>query len=132
MMSIMDDELDIDTAQSKEDKDHATRSKASKTWRILRLSSRSKLAAFDKIDDGKNLNALFETPPPPEGTPQPSEKAETAEPLTQAPGDVTKETEGGNGGNADEQPPESGIEKGDTTMADQPPAESPAAANQTS
>lgn len=64
-MGIMDDELDIDMAQSKEDKDNALRSKASKIWRILRLSSRNKLAAFDKIDDGKNLKALFETPSPP-------------------------------------------------------------------
>lgn len=64
MMSIMDDEMDIDMAQSKEDKDHAIQSKASKTWRILRLSSRNKLAAFDRIEDGKNLKALFETPSP--------------------------------------------------------------------
>lgn len=64
MMSIMDDEMDIDMAQSKEDKDNAIQSKASKTWRVLRLSSRNKLAAFDRIEDGKNLKALFETPSP--------------------------------------------------------------------
>lgn len=64
MMSIMDDEMDIDMAQSKEDKDIAFQSKASKTWRVLRLSSRNKLAAFDRIDDGKNLKVLFETPSP--------------------------------------------------------------------
>ena len=69
-MGIMDDELDMDTAQTKEDKENATRAKASKTWRILRLSAKSKLAAFDKIEDGKNLKLLFETPQPSEGTPQ--------------------------------------------------------------
>lgn len=68
MMGIMDDELDIDTAQGKEDKDHAVRAKASKTWRVLRLSSRAKLGQFDKIDDGKNLKILFESPAAPEGT----------------------------------------------------------------
>ncbi|KAE8350691.1 THO complex subunit 1 transcription elongation factor-domain-containing protein [Aspergillus coremiiformis] len=70
MVGIMDDELDIDTAQTKEDKESATRAKASKTWRILRLSAKSKLAAFDKIEDGKNLKLLFETPQPVDGTPQ--------------------------------------------------------------
>ena len=70
MLSIMDDELDIDTAQTKEDKEYATRSKASKTWRILRLSAKSKLAAFEKIEDGKNLKILFETAQQPDGTPQ--------------------------------------------------------------
>ncbi|KAF7589118.1 hypothetical protein BBP40_004753 [Aspergillus hancockii] len=68
MTGIMDDELDIDTAQTKEDKENATRAKASKTWRILRLSAKTKLAAFDKIEDGKNLKLLFEIPQPSEGT----------------------------------------------------------------
>lgn len=85
MMGIMDDELDIDMAQSKEEKDNALRSKASKTWRILRLSSRNKLAAFDKIDDGKNLKALFEDPSPPEsekgaGTSQSQTQTQTPAP----------------------------------------------------
>lgn len=71
-MGIMDDEMDIDMAQSKEDKESGMRAKASKTWRILRLSAKSKLAAFDKIDDGKNLKMLFETQPA-EGTPQAGE-----------------------------------------------------------
>ncbi|PYI12070.1 THO complex subunit Tho1 [Aspergillus sclerotiicarbonarius CBS 121057] len=92
MLGIMDDELDIDTAQTKEDKEYATRSKASKTWRILRLSAKSKLAAFDKIEDGKNLKILFETaqqsdgtPQALEGTPQASEKP-PAEDETTGPG----------------------------------------------
>lgn len=66
MMSIMDDEMDIDMAQTPDDKEAALRSKFSKTWRILRLSAKTKLAAFDKIDDGNNLKALFEIAPEPE------------------------------------------------------------------
>lgn len=60
MMGIMDDELDIDMAQTKEDKDSAVKGKASKVWRTLRLSSRAKLAEFDKIEDGRNLSILFD------------------------------------------------------------------------
>ncbi|THC95763.1 hypothetical protein EYZ11_004760 [Aspergillus tanneri] len=78
MMGIMDDELEIDTAQSKDDKEHAIRAKASKTWRILRLAARSKLAVFDKIEDGKNLKVLFENCQPNEGTPQALESDVTA------------------------------------------------------
>ncbi|GLA06176.1 THO complex subunit 1 [Aspergillus niger] len=70
MMGIMDDELDIDTAQTKEDREYAMRSKSSKTWRILRLSAKSKLAEFEKIEDGKNLKILFEPPQQSDGTPQ--------------------------------------------------------------
>lgn len=69
-MGIMDDDLDIDMANTKADKEHAMRAKASKTWRILRLSARSKLGAFQNLGDGKNVKVLFETNPPPEGTPQ--------------------------------------------------------------
>lgn len=114
-MGIMDDEMDVDMANSKEDKDNALQSKASKTWRILRLSSRSKLAAFDKIDDGKNLKALFETPAPQEA-PQPSEKP-SATTAGQAPSEVAKETttavDGGDSGSAAEQGDASnGMERG--------------------
>lgn len=62
MMGIMDDELDIDTAHGKEDKDAAVKAKASKVWRTLRLSSRAKLGEFDKVEDGKNLRILFDSP----------------------------------------------------------------------
>lgn len=73
MMSIMDDEMDIDMAQTPDDKEAALRSKSSKTWRILRLSAKTKLAAFDKIDDGGNIKALFENPEPSAETPQHTE-----------------------------------------------------------
>ncbi|KAJ5604986.1 hypothetical protein N7510_010140 [Penicillium lagena] len=73
MMSIMDDEMDIDMAQTKEEKDSAEQAKASKAWRILRLSAKAKLAAFEKVDDGKNLKILFESPPAPDTTAQPGD-----------------------------------------------------------
>lgn len=72
MQSIGDVDFDIDTAQNKEDKDTAAQTKASKSWLMLRLSAKSKLAAFDKIEDGNNLKSLFETSQPPESTMQPA------------------------------------------------------------
>ncbi|KAJ5632288.1 hypothetical protein N7490_008627 [Penicillium lividum] len=76
MMAIMDDEMDIDMAQNQDDKNAAIQAKASKTWRILRLAAKTKLSAFDKIDDGNNLNALFETPAALADTPQAAEGAD--------------------------------------------------------
>ncbi|KAN0086538.1 THO complex, subunit THOC1 [Elaphomyces granulatus] len=61
LTGIVDDDFDIDTAKTKEDKDAATKAKASKVWRTLRLASRSKLNQFDKIDDGKNIKVLFDS-----------------------------------------------------------------------
>lgn len=60
MKGIMDDEMDIDMAMTDEDKAIAEGAKASKSWRILRLSVKGKLAAFDKIGEGNNLQPLFE------------------------------------------------------------------------
>ncbi|KAJ5675734.1 hypothetical protein N7462_008631 [Penicillium macrosclerotiorum] len=77
MMGIMDDEMDIDMAQTPDEKEIASMAKSSKTWRILRLSSKTKLAAFDKIQDGNNLKALFETSEAPTETPQPTEGGES-------------------------------------------------------
>ncbi|KAL4877294.1 THO complex subunit 1 transcription elongation factor-domain-containing protein [Aspergillus karnatakaensis] len=72
LMGVIDDiDFDIDMAQTKEDKATADQTKASKTWLMLRLTAKSKFAAFDKIDDGKNLKSLFETPQPAESTAQP-------------------------------------------------------------
>jgi THO complex subunit 1 len=78
MMGIMDDEMDIDMAQTTDDKGTAEKAKSSKTWRLLRLSVKTKLARFDKFKDGENLNALFESPEAPAGTPLPTEGTESA------------------------------------------------------
>ncbi|KAF7172699.1 hypothetical protein CNMCM5623_004886 [Aspergillus felis] len=114
MMGIMDDELDIDTAHTKEDKESAIRAKASKTWRILRLSAKGKLAAFDKIDDGKNLKALFEAPQPPESTTPPAHEpaSQASESAAKASNDAELET------TATGQE-EQAIEKGATTISEQ-------------
>ena len=61
-MGILDDDFDIDMAKDKDEKEAAERAKASKLWRTLRLASRSKLLEFEKIDDGKKISLLFETP----------------------------------------------------------------------
>ncbi|KAL4956218.1 THO complex subunit 1 transcription elongation factor-domain-containing protein [Aspergillus filifer] len=85
LMRVIDDvEFDIDTAQTKEEKDTAVQTKASKTWLMLRLSAKNKFAAFDKIDDGKNLKTLFEAPPSTESTTQPATST-PQEPTTKQP-----------------------------------------------
>ncbi|MCJ1401490.1 hypothetical protein MMC11_004704 [Xylographa trunciseda] len=57
---IADDEFDASIATSEEDKQLATNARASKLWRMLRICYKSKFRVFDKIDDGNNLEALFE------------------------------------------------------------------------
>ena len=57
---IAEDEFDIDMARSDEEKLAANNARASKLWRMLRIASKSKLNLFDKIDDGNNLQALFQ------------------------------------------------------------------------
>ncbi|KAI9828024.1 MAG: hypothetical protein M1832_003551 [Thelocarpon impressellum] len=58
---IAEDEFDIGMARSEEDKQLAINAKASKTWRVLRIASKSRLNLFDKIDgNAQNLRPLFE------------------------------------------------------------------------
>ncbi|KKY17276.1 putative nuclear matrix protein [Diplodia seriata] len=57
---IQEDELDMEMAMADEDKHRLQEAKASKTWRALRVASKDRLSLFDKIDDGKQLQALFE------------------------------------------------------------------------
>ncbi|GAD94918.1 THO complex subunit Tho1 [Paecilomyces variotii No. 5] len=106
MMGIVDDDFDLDMAQTKEDKDDAMRSKASKTWRTLRLCAKSKMNQFDKIEDGRNIKVLFETPSQPE---------ESAKPTVES----TNNT-----GKADTEP--KGDEKENNTTVDQPMADAKA------
>lgn len=58
---IAEDEFDMDMAKTDEEKQRATDARASKLWRTLRIASKSKLSVFDKIDDGNNLQALFQS-----------------------------------------------------------------------
>ncbi|KAI1769079.1 THO complex subunit 1 transcription elongation factor-domain-containing protein [Hypoxylon sp. FL1150] len=67
---IETDDLDLDFAQSEKEKSEILEAKASKTWRALRIARRSKLAAFDKVDDWQKVDAIFQdhsTPEPTEG-----------------------------------------------------------------
>ena len=57
---MADDDFDIDMAKTDDEKLVATNARASKLWRTLRIASKSKLNLFDKIDDGNNLQGLFE------------------------------------------------------------------------
>lgn len=59
--AIAADDREIESAMTEADKQALLNAKASKTWRILRIASKSKLNLFDKIEDGKNLKVLFET-----------------------------------------------------------------------
>ena len=49
-------------AKTEEVKQLAINARASKLWRTLRIASKNKFGLFDKIDDGNNLEALFEVP----------------------------------------------------------------------
>ncbi|RFU73569.1 nuclear matrix [Trichoderma arundinaceum] len=57
---IADDDFEIDMPTNSETKVAAIAGKASKSWRALRIASRFKLASFDKIDDPKKINLIFE------------------------------------------------------------------------
>ena len=57
---ILEDDFDIEMAKTDEEKQQATDARASKLWKTLRIASKSKLNLFDKIDDGNNLQALFQ------------------------------------------------------------------------
>ncbi|KAL7786704.1 THO complex subunit 1 transcription elongation factor domain-containing protein [Trichoderma ceciliae] len=57
---IADDDFEIDMPTNNETKAAAVAGKASKSWRALRIASRFKLASFDKIDDPKKINLIFE------------------------------------------------------------------------
>ena len=65
-------------AQTSDEKEAAVNAKASKIWRTLRLASRSKLALFEKIDNGKNLDVLFESRDGPEEPAKSTEEEATS------------------------------------------------------
>ncbi|KAL9593531.1 MAG: hypothetical protein Q9219_007510 [cf. Caloplaca sp. 3 TL-2023] len=60
---ILEDEFDMDMAKTEEEKENMAVAKASKTWRALRIASKSRLNMFDKLEEGKGLGPLFEMPP---------------------------------------------------------------------
>lgn len=56
---IADDDFDVEMAKDDEEKELVSNARASKLWRMLRLASNNKIKLFDKIEDGKNIEALF-------------------------------------------------------------------------
>ncbi|KAF4441499.1 hypothetical protein F53441_12012 [Fusarium austroafricanum] len=57
---IADDDFEIMMPSNDQTKAAAIAGKASKSWRALRIAARTKLAAFDKIDDPKKIDIVFE------------------------------------------------------------------------
>ncbi|KAH9906171.1 THO complex subunit 1 transcription elongation factor-domain-containing protein [Xylariomycetidae sp. FL2044] len=57
---IARDDLDLEFANTEKEKSELLDSKASKTWRALRIARRHRLAAFDKIDDWQKIDAIFQ------------------------------------------------------------------------
>lgn len=60
---IAADDLDMDFATTEKEKAQLLESKASKTWRALRIARGSRLATFDKIEDWQNVEAIFQEQP---------------------------------------------------------------------
>jgi THO complex subunit 1 len=57
--TIADDDFEIEMPTNNQTKAAALAGKASKSWRALRIAARSKLAAFDKIDDSNKIDVIF-------------------------------------------------------------------------
>ncbi|KAG9235274.1 THO complex subunit 1 transcription elongation factor-domain-containing protein [Amylocarpus encephaloides] len=53
------DDMDIEMAMTDADKNSAIESKASKSWRALRIASTTSLAAFDKIERSDKIDEVF-------------------------------------------------------------------------
>lgn len=72
MKGMANDDLDLEMAQTKDETNSLLGAKTSKAWRILRLSMKNKLSAFEKIDDGKNMQVLFDVPQSGDGPAKPA------------------------------------------------------------
>ncbi|KAL2132487.1 hypothetical protein VTI74DRAFT_3730 [Chaetomium olivicolor] len=68
---IADDDFEIEMPTSDETKARAVEGKASKSWRALRIASKSKLVVFDRIEDDDKIDVIFEE--------KPAEEAEAGE-----------------------------------------------------
>ncbi|KAJ4292139.1 hypothetical protein N0V88_005766 [Collariella sp. IMI 366227] len=68
---IADDEFEIEMPTNDETKARAVEGKASKSWRALRIASKTRLVAFDRIEDDDKIDVIFEE--------KPAQEAEAAE-----------------------------------------------------
>ncbi|KAL8953932.1 MAG: hypothetical protein Q9222_000219 [Ikaeria aurantiellina] len=96
---IMEDEFDMEMAKTEAEKEQAAVAKASKMWRTLRIASKNRLNAFDKIEDGNNLAPLFDPPPSSskgdENNPEKKDSGEGEEALADAKVEVNGVHDGG-------------------------------------
>lgn len=58
------DDMEIDMPTNDETKEAAINGKASKSWRALRIASKTKLAAFDKLEDPEKIDVIFQDDAP--------------------------------------------------------------------
>ncbi|ELQ44383.1 guanylate kinase [Pyricularia oryzae] len=56
---IAEDDLEIDMPMNDKSKAEAIEGKASKSWRALRIASKSRMAEFDKIEDPDKIDVIF-------------------------------------------------------------------------
>ncbi|KAK7751498.1 hypothetical protein SLS62_006583 [Diatrype stigma] len=82
---IAADDLDMDFANTEKEKGRLIDSKASKTWRALRIARGSRLAAFDKIEDWQNIEAIFQEQPDSEDEAEKDEGPKGRRPEDQRP-----------------------------------------------
>ncbi|EGY15491.1 hypothetical protein VD0002_g4811 [Verticillium dahliae] len=68
---IADDDFEIEMPTNDETKAAAIESKASKSWRALRIAARSRLGLFDKISDPEKIDAIFGEIEDPDAAPEP-------------------------------------------------------------
>jgi THO complex subunit 1 len=54
-------DLDLEMATTDGERQELENAKMSKTWRALRLMSKTKLKVFDKVDDGQNLDCFLQS-----------------------------------------------------------------------
>ena len=89
---IAEDDFNMDMAKTDEEKQLASDARASKMWRTLRIASKSRLNSFDRLDDGINLQALFE--PQDEENRSKSDSNGTEQPAKiESPQDMTQNSE---------------------------------------
>ena len=62
---IADVDFDIERENDGEKKEELQEVRASKLWRALRVAAKVRLTAFDAVDDGTNVGALFRPPEDP-------------------------------------------------------------------
>jgi THO complex subunit 1 len=87
---IADDEFEIDLAKDEESRKIAVESKASKSWRALRIASMSKLGSFDKIEASDKIDEVFQdhlkpSEPPTNGDEETAEGEEVILPKDRRP-----------------------------------------------